>query len=170
VFFFFPAGMALALLRQGWELRAPALRTRLARTHSDLLVLVSLPLWLLVCWRFSLEPLAAVAGALLVAACVLPLRPGGFARVCETWALSRIGLASYSLYLWHVPVLIALSAGSVTVADAALSPHTGHFVALALGGGGVALALAALSYALVEAPPLRWRRGWASSAASSGSR
>ena len=59
--------------------------------------------------------------------------------------LALIGVASYSLYLWHLPIVEALA------------PH-----ALALSVP-VSLAVALLSYRLVETPFLRLRRRWSSS-------
>jgi peptidoglycan/LPS O-acetylase OafA/YrhL len=70
------------------------------------------------------------------------------ARALDWRPLALVGVASYSLYLWHLPIVEALTPGAVLVS-----------VPLSL--------LAALvSYRLVEAPFLRLRRRWSSSAYS----
>jgi hypothetical protein len=68
---------------------------------------------------------------------VLPLRAGPLVRALEWRWLALIGVASYSLYLWHLPVLNALG---------------GTLPALLLLGTPLCLAIAFASYRLVEAP------------------
>ena len=66
--------------------------------------------------------------------------------------LALIGVASYSLYLWHLPLV-----------DALARHQTRDLVPLAVAGFGLSLLAAAASYRLVEEPFLRLRRNWASS-------
>jgi peptidoglycan/LPS O-acetylase OafA/YrhL len=59
-------------------------------------------------------------------------------RALEWRPLALVGVASYSLYLWHVPILDALG-----------GPHAKQLLAVAIA-----------SYRLVEAPFLRLRQCW----------
>jgi peptidoglycan/LPS O-acetylase OafA/YrhL len=149
-FQFFVPGMLLALLRVAWQQgRLPPLRGPLAR--GDVWLLGSLPFWAAVFWHFSWEPLCIVASFLAVGACVLPVRPGRLVGVLERRPLAALGVASYSLYLWHLPLEVHLHRASW---------EPGGF----LGQLGVALAascaVAAVSYLVIEAPFLRLRRRW----------
>ena len=86
-------------------------------------------------WLFTGGLLAhSVAAALLI---------GTAPRTVLAWRPLRwLGLISYSLYLWHWPVIVVL-------------PHAGWLTVCA-----VSIALAALSKYLVE-DPIRFRAGWA---------
>lgn len=110
--------------------------------------------WLLVDetspWLFTGGLFAhSLGSALLVALCAQ--RPGGtLARALGWWPLRRLGLISYSLYLWHWPVIVLLS-----------EQRTG------LDGGAwtltvwlVSIVLATLSTHLVE-NPIRFHATWA---------
>jgi peptidoglycan/LPS O-acetylase OafA/YrhL len=88
---------------------------------------------------------------LMVGACVLPLRPGRLVRGLEWRWLAAIGVASYSLYMWHFPL----------VAHMTSSGHTLRMFALLVP---LSIAAAFASYHLIEAPFLRLRRRWAPSA------
>jgi peptidoglycan/LPS O-acetylase OafA/YrhL len=66
-----------------------------------------------------------------------------------------IGVASYSLYLWHVPLIRALIDGGAS---------TG-FVALTAIAVPICVVIAIASYAAIESPFLRLRRQWARSSA-----
>jgi peptidoglycan/LPS O-acetylase OafA/YrhL len=158
-FFFIAAGMLLALLRISWEERRPGwLRGPLA--WADLWVVASAGVWALgIFGQYSLPSMAAMAiilliSTLFVGACVLPLRPGPLVRVLEWRPLAVIGVASYSLYLWHDPILRALAKSSWAPSG---------FVGLLVVGLPLCLLVAFVSYALIEAPFLRLRRRWACS-------
>ena len=165
LFSFFAVGMVLALLRVEW-LEKPPRWLRGPAASSNAWILCSLALWALVSWRYSYEPAAALASALIVGACVLPLRRGVFVRVTENRALSRLGLASYSIYLWHVPILLAITNGSLTSSGfTGAVPTTAHFLKLLAAGAVVSCLFALGSYRVIEEPALRLRRRWARSSA-----
>ena len=135
--FFFVPGMLLALVR---EVRLPGVLGR-----ADTWLLASLPVWLFIFDDYSHTAWAAVASFLVVGAVALPLRPGPLVRALDWRPLALLGIASYSLYLWHLPIVDALA------------PH-----ALLLSVPA-SLAVALISYRLIEAPFLRLRRRWSSS-------
>lgn len=146
-FGFFVAGMLVALVSAAWRTRPPrALDGVLGR--SDLWLLASLPLWLLVVEDYRRVALAAPASALVIGACVLAPRHGPLTRALGWRPLALVGVASYSLYLVHWPVMDAL--------DGAIA----GWVALTAVGGAASLAVAAVSYRAVEAPFLALRRRW----------
>ena len=94
---------------------------------------------------FSIEPFIVfcVALAVLVAACAV--RPDhGLRPVLELGPVRYVGLVSYGLYMFHVPVI-----GAVRAAWPELRELTLAVFALALPP---ALALAALSYRFFERP------------------
>ncbi len=154
LFEFFALGMLLALLRVSWERRPPRLLDG-ALGHSDLWLAAAVPLWAIVFWRYHLEIVAGLASVLMLGACVLPLRAGRLISILEWRPLAVIGVASYSLYLWHYPIVL-------NIAHASWAPHG----TVALGAVTIPLSLAAalLSYNVIEAPFLRLRRRWASPA------
>lgn len=145
-FLFFVPGMVLALLRvraDVWSRPGPWGR-------ADVWLLASGPLWLLAVWDYEYTAVTAVAGFLVVGACVLPLRPGPLVRLLDASWLAVLGVASFSLYLWHFPIVEAV-AGRL--------PGAGFPRLAAVLVPGCCL-LALVSYRLVEAPFLRLRRGW----------
>lgn len=142
-FVFFIPGMLLAVARVHWGDRA-------VRGHADHWVLGALATWLVACADADLAPLMLVSGFLLVGACVLPLRAGRLVRLLDLRWLAAIGVVSYSLYVWHWPIIDALAEQGFGTA------------ALMTAGVAVSIAVAFVSYRLVEAPFLRLRRRWAS--------
>jgi peptidoglycan/LPS O-acetylase OafA/YrhL len=154
-FLFFVPGMLLALVRVSWRERRPAW-LRGPSSRADLWILATIPLWaLVVLGSYSLDFLVGAAAFLIVGACVLPVRPGPIAKALQWRPLAVVGVASYSLYLWHVPVIKALIEGGVSTRFAALT-------AIAVP---VCVAVAIGSYAVIESPFLRLRRQWARSSA-----
>lgn len=155
-FYGFVPGMLLALLQISWERRRPSWLTG-ALGSADAWLGASAVVWAVCCWDYDWTvPLTAVAAFLTVGAVVLPLAPGRLLRALDARVLALVGVASYSLYIWHVPVIERLY----------LRPAFGSFAALAAVAVPIALAVAAVSYALVERPALALRRGWASTSAS----
>ena len=95
----------------------------------------------------------------MVGACVLPLRGSRFLRALEWKWLAAIGVASYSLYLWHIPVITAIYPDVVEPSSFIV------FLPIALGA---CLAVAFASYYVIESPFLRLRRRWGSTAGGGG--
>jgi peptidoglycan/LPS O-acetylase OafA/YrhL len=94
--------------------------------------------------------LVAIGSGVVIATVVLS--PGGLlTRALEMRPLQIGGVLSYSLYLWHWPVFLFLTAGRTSLGGGAL-------LAVRLT---VTLALASAAYYLVEAPLRRadWRLG-----------
>ena len=146
-FYFFVPGMLLALMRVAWQERRPvAVRGILESPTAWLLAAV--PFWAVHFDRYWDWP-AAVGSFLVVGACVLPLRDAAPVRALEWRPLATLGIASYSLYVWHMPIVEALE----RAVDAGYGPLLGL-------GLAVCIPVALVSYRLIEAPLLRLRRRW----------
>jgi peptidoglycan/LPS O-acetylase OafA/YrhL len=161
LFVFFASGMLLALLRHAWG-SAPPARLRGRSGHSDLWLLAGIVAWLVAAAGHRTSVMA-LASFLMIGACVLPLRQGPLTGFLARWPLPQIGIASYSLYLLHVPIMqgplhlrVERAAGGVTVI--ASSPH-GMLVLIA-AFLPICLLAAGVSYAVVERPFLSLRRRW----------
>jgi len=152
-FFYFASGMLLAIARVAWERHPPRLPAPVL--SASLWLAAAGVLWLAVWWHYPLEPLMAVAGFLVVGACVLPLRPTPLLSLLDWRPLALVGMVSYSLYLWHFPLLQRLERTTWLPG--------GYFALLAIGVP-LCLLVAAVSYWIVEAPFLRFRGRWAPSA------
>lgn len=101
----------------------------------------------------DVEPGRVVVWSIPCAAAILLVAGPGGARLAST-PLERWGLASYSFYLLHQPIVL--------VAGHVLRPHLTHDVAALLVGTVVALPLTALAawllYVGVERPSHRFGR------------
>lgn len=150
-FVFFVPGMLLAVLETQWESVAPRLRRGLLAPWRWFAVGVAL--WLVVTWRYDLDVLLAPAAFVMVGSVVLPMRRDAVHRVLEWRPLAAVGVASYSLYLWHFPIVDHVGTSS-------WAPH--GYVGLLAVCAPFAVLVALVSYRLVEAPFLRLRRAWAS--------
>jgi peptidoglycan/LPS O-acetylase OafA/YrhL len=150
-FLFFVPGMALALIEshlRGRQLRLPEWLAR-----SDLWFGGAIALWLIVVFAgYDWDFLIAPASFLVLGACVLGLRSGVGHALLSLRPLALIGLASYSLYLWHFPLLELLT-------NEGASPELVPLATLAIP---VAIGVAFLSYKLIEEPFLKLRGRWAS--------
>ncbi len=162
-FFFFTGGMLVAVLRTSWKERLPSWVGR-PFDSSDFWFLATAPLWLIVIWRYHYSFVIALAAAIMVAACVLPFRRGLVTRLLEWRPLALLGVASYSLYIWHSPLLNALTSPSYKT----VSWVPGATLGLASVTVPLAIAIAFVSYGLIERPFLRLRRRWAAASARSG--
>ena len=154
----FAFGMALAIVRVDWEDGL----VRLPRGWRKFAIGVALGGYLLTAWETRLDEqlsyspfntLMALVCALVLALVVLPSRqtsrPSLLVRALETRILVRVGLISYSLFLWHEPLTRFLQGHGMTLDGAG-----GFFVNLA----AVALLaglLSTVTYLLVEAPAMR---------------
>src|SRR3954447_3984241 len=148
--FFFP-GLLLALLRVHLDVRRVDWSGRRLAGSSSLWLLAGATLWLLVAYRYSYDVLLLPASALLLGACALPLRAEPLLRLLDLRWLAGLGAASYSLYLWHDPIVEALS-------GAGWMPN--GFGPLVLVSIVVCCAIAVASYRVIETPFLRLRRAW----------
>jgi peptidoglycan/LPS O-acetylase OafA/YrhL len=162
LFYFFTTGMLIALLRLALERRRPPwLRGALA--SPDLWLLAAVPLWCLGAVDPRREPLIAAGSFLVLAACVIAPGRARLLRALEWRPLAAVGVASYSLYLWHVPLLVYLSgtrfAFHAQRPASDLTPPQ-SFTELLLLATPVCIAAAFASYAVLEAPFLRLRRRW----------
>jgi peptidoglycan/LPS O-acetylase OafA/YrhL len=103
------------------------------------------------------------AGFLVVGAAVLPLRPGPATAALEWRPLAIVGVASYSLYLVHVPIIQAITGTHVKVVGGALvTIGDGMSFKLTLLLAVLVVApVTAASYLGIEQPFLRLRKRWA---------
>ena len=135
----------------------------ISRTVRRLLVGGGLVILLPSAWRmhereFSYTLLntgEALAMALLLAALILPgarSRPAAL-RLLESRAFVAAGVVSYSVFLWHVPLIEWLRKEGLTFDGGALA-LLGNLVVV----GTVTGVLSALTYRYVEAPALRRKR------------
>lgn len=154
----FAVGMGLAVARvafedgrlalpRRWPLAAPVAALALAAASLHLYYAGTLD---------AVEVQTPIAVALGLAASVVFLaRPGSrVVRALEWRPLAVAGLGSYSLFLWHDPLLRAMRGAGWTVAGA------GGFVLNLLLVAAVAGACSALTYRLVERPALARKRAW----------
>jgi peptidoglycan/LPS O-acetylase OafA/YrhL len=154
-FFYFIPGMGLALLRLRVERARPAWLDGIAGSSFAWLA-ASAVTWLAIFADYRLEPLAALAAFLAVGACVLPLRTSAPLRALDWRPLVALGVASYSLYVWHSRV------------EANLVAHgwiPGGFAAQLLVAIPASIVVAAVSYRVIELPFLRLRRRWSTASA-----
>ncbi|GAA2229686.1 acyltransferase family protein [Promicromonospora sukumoe] len=142
------AGGVLALLMRDTE-RFRALRSTLAVGGVALIVAAA-------CFYSDATPFPGVAALVPVlgtSAVIVAGRtsgPGSLRRIAESWVVQRIGDVSYSLYLWHFPVVVFFAVRTER------TPTLPDVVALLV----VSFALAIGSYVLVERPvrTLEWFR------------
>lgn len=149
------------LSARSWEFLAGALLVifRPARpgvNSSNLVSAVSLVM-LISCFFFLSSSMRWPGyWTLLPVAATAVLIAMGDAPICRSllasWPLQRVGDLSYSLYLWHWPILVFAKQHAATMER--------ELAALELGGLlGLSLFMAILSWRLVE-QPIRSRRGW----------
>jgi peptidoglycan/LPS O-acetylase OafA/YrhL len=142
----FAIGMAAATAGE----RARAFASRWCALSAAGALGIALPLYGWVFWRTGgdpphvLEALIHPAVGLLLGIMFLRLRNGGRVRALEAKPLAALGIVSYSLYLWHLPVLM-------------LVRRIGNAGACLVGGVAAALIVGVVSYLVIERPLLRRR-------------
>lgn len=148
----FAPGIVLAVVSVAAERRREMLPPR---WRLGALVAIPVALWAaLETYRLYGE-LTALACALLVALVVLPLRHERMSRLTrffESRPLCALGLVSYSVFLWHGPIIDFLREHGFTA-----SGQTGFLINLALVSV-ITGALATLTYRYVELPALRLKK------------
>jgi peptidoglycan/LPS O-acetylase OafA/YrhL len=158
MFMFLAGGMGLALLRRHLEVTG----RRLPGTSGDWL-LASLALWTPAIMIRDIDPLSWCAAVVTVGACMLPLQgEGGFLTKVLDWRpLTMVGVVSYSLYLWHGPVILELAGRPEDVTHKDFLPLLGK-------GLVAALVVAFVSYNVIERPFLKLRGRWLQPATPKG--
>ena len=101
-------------------------------------------------WLFRGGLLTHSAAAAVVVGCVAHAPVTGVTRALAWWPLRALGRASYSLYLWHWPVVVLVTPEATGLRGWAL---TGVVLA-------ASIAFAVVSTRLVE-DPIRFRARWA---------
>jgi peptidoglycan/LPS O-acetylase OafA/YrhL len=156
----FAFGMALAALRINLEdgrVRLPVWWRKAAGVMLALVVVLTVLLsdrGLLPAWGVvnPYQRLTALSCAVMLALVVLPdPEPTNLpllTRLLETRLLVAVGLASYSLFLWHEPIVRLLQREQLTVGGAGGFWFNLVLVGLTVGG------LSALTYRWVERPAL----------------
>jgi peptidoglycan/LPS O-acetylase OafA/YrhL len=97
------------------------------------------------------DVLMALVCGLFLALVVLPANeaPSILVRTLETPVIAGVGVVSYSLFLWHVPLVFWLRSHGFTLGGAA------GFVVDAVLVAAIAVGLSALTYRYLEYPALR---------------
>lgn len=156
----FAFGMVVAVL----HVEAADGRIVLHDRWRGLAVLVALLVFVPCAWTMRLAEHSyllqntgqALALALLLAAIVVPGRastgPAWAIRVLDSRQFVAVGAVSYSLFLWHYPVILWLRENGLTAGGPA------GLVLNLLLVGAVAGGLSALTYRYVERPALRRKR------------
>ncbi|MHB8571797.1 MAG: acyltransferase family protein [Candidatus Dormibacteria bacterium] len=153
--YMFATGMLLAVLSldQAWIIRLPAW----ARRRPAWALGAGLGFLLVLAVPDQLRyPAATLPTFLVLGAVVLQLERGeGFLRAVAWRPLALLGVISYGIYLWHAPVIGVLGRQGWLGRDS-------YYLNLGLVVVAT-VALAAVTYALVERPFLMLRRHWADS-------
>ncbi|MGH3119058.1 MAG: acyltransferase family protein [Gaiellales bacterium] len=102
--------------------------------------------------NFAYDTLMAAAGGLFLAYILLPdpgsSRPWLLVRLLENRLIVAVGVVSYSLFLWHEPLIILLREHGLTFAGAS------GFVVNEVLVGSLALLLSIVTYHYLERPAL----------------
>ncbi|MCU1594789.1 MAG: glycosyl transferase group 1 [Frankiales bacterium] len=148
---FFLPGLLLAMAKVRCEQRVPSRLQAGPLAQPLVWIAPSVGLLLGVFASYRWDALLLPGWFLLVGSCVLPLGSDRGLRWLDWRPLSLVGVASYSLYLWHEPLVRHLR-------TATWGPH--GFLALLAVAAPVSIAVALVSYRLIERPFLLRRRQW----------
>ncbi len=164
--YLFASGMLLAVARVAIDRDGtPAWMARPVVGSSTVWFVAGVLLYAYMATRPQLTQtrLLPFAGFLVVGAAVLPLRGGLAARGLAWRPLALIGVASYSLYLVHVPIFQLISGTHARVKDGAfgIAGDGMDFKLLLILGVLVVVPVTAASYLGIERPFLRLRKRWA---------
>lgn len=154
----FSFGMAVAVLKVEWDDG----NLQLPRRWGAAAAAAAVCSYLFTTARFRFEQLSySPANTLMAAACGLLLalvvlqrsgaRPSRLVRILEARPLVGFGVISYSVFLWHEPLIRWLGAHGV------LQPGADGFVANVAVAGAVTVVASTATYVFVEAPALRLR-------------
>ncbi len=158
--FFFALGMGLAIARLDIEERRPKwLEGVFGR--STIWLLAAGALWAVACYRESWELAAGLASVLVIGSVVLPLRRGWGVAPLHSRVLALVGVASYGIYLWHVPILVGVTNRDPTSAVPVPGRRLTELIGLGLP---LTLVIAGLTYWQVERRGLARRRSWSGNA------
>ncbi|HSP74335.1 MAG TPA: acyltransferase [Gaiellaceae bacterium] len=154
----FAAGMAVAAVRVRWEERQSPFFRGWRSTALVLALLLSL-LGAKLDYSGALTQLqaqtpTAVACALILAVVVFPRRGSLLVRFLDSRPIFAVGLASYSLFLWHDPIVRGLRRGGLSL-DGASGLPVNLLVVATLAG-----VASALTYRFVERPALALKHSW----------
>ena len=154
----FACGMALAIVRVLWEdgqVRVPRWWPPVALTTAAALFTVSAKLYYSgVLSGLEYQSPIALACALALSVVVLPSGRSRLVGMLSRRPLVLAGLASYSLFLWHDPLVRGFRDAGLT-----FDGRAGFVVNLLVLGSVSALA-AATTYRFVEKPALARKRAW----------
>jgi peptidoglycan/LPS O-acetylase OafA/YrhL len=153
------AAVVLLVLRRRSAIRPPRTLPLLIAVAAGALVL-AVPVFVLLPWALpTVVGIGASAILLIVALPGADDRPRLLARILDLPPLRYVGLVSLSLYLWHYPVLLLLARLGWRAPDTVAGAVVDLAVTIA-----ISLALASLSYWLVERPFQRLGARWRSHA------
>ncbi|BAC19490.1 conserved hypothetical protein [Corynebacterium efficiens YS-314] len=98
--------------------------------------------------------LRILAGTAFAAFIVVPYALGSHSRLLNTGWMRALGKWSYSIFLWHLPVL------TIVFPLLGLDLFSGDFLLVLLATTVITLPVAAVSYTLIEEPVMRWVGSW----------
>jgi peptidoglycan/LPS O-acetylase OafA/YrhL len=163
--YLFASGMLLAVARVATDRAAPAWMRRPLVGSSTAWLLAGVALYAYMATRPQLTQtrLLPFAGFLVVGAAVLPLQGGLAVRALAWRPLALVGVASYSLYLVHVPIFQLLTGTHVRVKDGIFGAAGDgmDFKLTLLLGVLIVAPVTVAGYLGVERPFLRLRKRWA---------
>ena len=100
-------------------------------------------------WHAWHIPESALWAAFIIGLLVLPLR---FRALLVNRPLERLGILSYSFYLWHLPIIVAVGKGlGISSADREIAEPALLVLAIVLSFAGT-FAASALTYRYIEKP------------------